>query len=56
MKKTAKDTKLLKEVYTLLVSFRKLVEERGDEEYAEEIEETYKNFWVRFINEKPPWH
>lgn len=56
-KKSKNHDKAIETAYSILVSFRKLVEERPSlETYtAEEIEDAYKNLWCETMSEEAPW-
>ncbi len=54
MKKSKNHDKAVKNAYTLLVAYRRMVED-SDPEYAEEIREAYKQLWCECINERAPW-
>lgn len=54
-KKSHRHDKAVKTAYNLLVSYRKLMEEKGQDEYAAEIESAYKDLWCECLNEKAPW-
>lgn len=54
LKKSKKHDKAVKDAYNLLVAYRKSVEDR-DPEYAEIIENAYKQLWCECINERAPW-
>ena len=54
-RKDAQYKKAVMEAYSLLVSFRKQLEERGHTECAAEVEEVYKNLWCECLNEPAPW-
>lgn len=55
MKKSKKHDRVVKEAYCLLVSFRNIIEDEGDSDYAERIEEAYKQLWCECLNEPAPW-
>lgn len=41
--------------YSLLVTFRKCLEEDGKWDYAQEVELAYKELWCECLNAKAPW-
>lgn len=47
--------KAVRNAYSLLVNFRKQLEERGKLDYAKEVEEAYKELWLECMNEPAPW-
>jgi hypothetical protein len=54
-KRSRRHDRAVKDAYNMLVTFRKLMEEKGNDEFAAEIENTYKNLWCECLNEKAPW-
>ena len=55
MKKSKLYEKTVKNAYTLLVTYRRSLEEAGEEEAAAEVENVYKMLWTECLNEEPPW-
>lgn len=55
MKKAKAHDKAVKDAYNMLVNYRKRLEDEGDAEAAERVENTYKMLWVHCLNEKAPW-
>lgn len=57
MKKSKRYNKAIEDAYSMLVVFRRIVEDKPSlKTYKpEEIEEVYKNLWCEALNEKAPW-
>jgi len=55
MKKSKNHDKAVKKAYNALVTFRKRLEEKGENKYAEEVEEIYKQLWCECLNEPALW-
>lgn len=55
VKRSKNYEKAIKAAYDLLVQYRKTLEEKGDNEYAEVVEDAYKQLWCEALNEKAPW-
>lgn len=55
VKRSKNYEKAIKAAYDLLVQYRKALEEKGDNEYAEVVEDAYKQLWCEALNEKAPW-
>lgn len=57
MRKSKNHDNAIKNAYNMLVTFRKIVEEKPSlKTYSPaEIEEVYKNLWCETLNEKAPW-
>lgn len=54
MDKLKNHDKAVKKAYNLLVAYRRSVEDKYPD-YAEEIEEAYKQLWCECLNEQHPW-
>lgn len=54
-KVSKKHDKIVKEAYNLLVQYRKNLEEKGDFELANQVEETSHQLWCECLNERAPW-
>ena len=55
IKRSKKYPKAIKDAYSLLVEFRRILEDRGDYEKAANVELIYKELWCEALNEKQPW-
>lgn len=55
VKRSKNYEKAIKQAYTMLVQYRKALEESGNDEYAKEVEEAYKQLWCEALDEKAPW-
>lgn len=47
--------KAIKDAYTLLVEYRRRLEDEGDKERARAVELVYKELWCEALNERHPW-
>lgn len=47
--------KAIKDAYTLLVEYRRRLEDEGNEEKAQIVETAYKELWCETLNESHPW-
>lgn len=47
--------KAIKDAYTLLVEYRRRLEDEGDKERARAVELAYKELWCEALNERHPW-
>lgn len=45
----------IKNAYSILVEYRKFLEDIGDYDRAKYVEEVYKELWCESLNETPPW-
>ena len=55
IKGSKKYPKAIKNAYSKLVEFRRILEDRGDYEQAQNVELVYKELWCEALNEKHPW-
>lgn len=55
VKRSKNYEKAIKTAYNLLVQYRKSLEDDGSDEYAELVEDAYKQLWCEALNEKAPW-
>lgn len=46
---------VVKTAYSILVEYRRLLEDIGDYDRAKYVEESYKELWCEALNETPPW-
>lgn len=47
--------KAIKDAYTLLVEYRRRLEDEGNEKKAQIVEIAYKELWCEALNERHPW-
>lgn len=47
--------KAIKDAYTLLVEYRRRLEDEGDKERSKVVELAYKELWCEALNERHPW-
>ena len=55
VKRSKNYEKAIKKAYSLLVQYRNMLESDGENEYAEVVEDAYKQLWCEALNEKAPW-
>ena len=55
VKKSKNYVKSVKTAYIMLVQYRNMLEDAGEDEYAEQVEDAYKQLWCEALNEKAPW-
>lgn len=55
VKRSRNYVKAVKTAYQMLVQYRNMLESDGENEYAEAVEDAYKQLWCEALNEKAPW-
>lgn len=55
VKRSKNYVKAVKMAYQMLVQYRNMLESEGESEYAEVVEDAYKQLWCEALNEKAPW-
>lgn len=55
VKRSKNYVKAVKRAYFMLVQYRNLLEDTGEDEYAEQVEDAYKQLWCEALNEEAPW-